>query len=105
MDWYYYSTTHENWGKIFKDVLWNLPPPIPSEPERMDCDKYAWITKARVFERYGLSAIGLVVGDTPRGRHAYNMFRSEHGWFLIEPQTGDVFGVGEEGYISDFVIL
>jgi len=98
----YHSTTHETWGVVFRDVLFNLPGGMA---ERFDCDNYAWLVVARVAERWGLNAIALVIGDSPLGRHSWNIFRSEHGWYNLEPQTGDVFGIGEEGYTIDFAIL
>lgn len=99
--WYYYLS-HEDWGKVFREVLLNMP---AYTTEKFDCDDFALLVKARVSERYHLNSVAVIIGDTPQGRHGFNMFLSEQGLSLLEPQTGDVFNIGERGYIPDFAII
>ena len=84
----YYYTLHEDWGRVFYNVLMGMPRYIT---EAYDCDDFAFSLKARVSERYKLNTVGIVIGGHPWGYHAWNCFLSEHGIFFIEPQTGDVF--------------
>jgi len=91
----YWYVSHEDWGKIFEDVLLNMP---GYTTEKFDCEDFALLVKVRVSERYQLNTIAIIIGDSPWGRHGYNMFLSEAGLFLLEPQTGEVFAIGETGY-------
>ena len=101
-DYSYYYVSHVDWGKVFSDVLLNMP---GYTTEKFDCEDFALLVKARVSERYRLNSIALIIGDTPQGRHGFNMFLSEQGLSLLEPQTGDVFNIGERGYVPEFAII
>ena len=101
-DSHYYYVSHVDWGKIFEDVLLNMP---TYTSERFDCEDFALLTKARVSEQYKLNSVAVIIGDTPAGRHGFNLFLSEHGLFLLEPQTGMVFEIGEHGYCPDLILI
>ena len=84
----YYYVSHEDWGVIFADVLLNMP---AYTTQKFDCEDFAILVKARVSERYKLNTVAVIIGGTPFGRHGFNMFFSDKGLFLLDPQTGDVF--------------
>lgn len=99
----YYYVKHENWGKIFADVLLNLP---KYTTDKFDCEDFALLVTARVLEKYKLNTCGIAIGDSPMGYHGFNIFLSELGLFYLEPQNGDVFFVKENsGYKADLVIM
>ena len=37
--------------------------------------------------------------------HAFNLFRTEAGLLLLEPQTGNMFEVGARGYFPEWILL
>jgi len=98
----YYYVSHEDWGVIFADVLMNMPAYIS---QKFDCEDFAILVKARVNERWKLNTVAVIIGDTPAGRHGFNMFLSDEGLFLLEPQTGDVFEIGEKGYEPEWALI
>lgn len=98
----YFYVSHEDWGKIFADVLLNMP---SYTTQKFDCEDFALLLKVRVSERYRLNTVAVIIGDTPFGRHGFNMFLSEVGLFLLEPQTGDVFEIGEKGYEPEWALI
>ena len=99
--WYIY---HEDWGKVFKDVLSNFP---KYTAERFDCENYAMLCSARVSEKYKLNTCGICIGDSPMGWHGYNVFLSAGMTLdILEPQTGMVYHSDEDsGYIPKLVIF
>lgn len=98
----YYFISHEDWGMVFADVLLNMP---RYTTQKFDCEDFALLVKARVSERYQLNTVAVIIGDSPGGRHGFNMFLSEQGLFLLEPQTGDVFEIGEKGYTPEWALV
>ena len=99
---YYYTTL---WGikeavKYCRKVY-----PFPKyKTAVMDCDDFAILTKGLISAEFGINDFGIVLGMTPMGYHAFNVARIEDRRVLIEPQTGDVFEIGENGYQYDRVI-
>ena len=99
----YWYVSHEDWGKVFTDVLLNLPKYIT---DKFDCEDFALLVSARVLERYKLNTCGIAIGDSPWGYHGFNIFLSEEGLFYLEPQTGDVYPITEDsGYLAHIVII
>ncbi|GAH59944.1 unnamed protein product [marine sediment metagenome] len=99
----YYCVKHSDWGRIFSDVLLNMP---KYTKDKFDCENFALLVSARVAEKYKLNACGIAIGDSPWGYHGFNIFLSDVGLFYLEPQNGDVFPVGEvSGYKADLVIF
>lgn len=112
-DSYYFFISMEDWGKIFYDVLQNLPdyhisqihreitegePVNEKEGWDFDCDNFGELCRTRVSEKYGINTCAYVDGESPWGYHGYNIFRAEDGWFMIDPQVGDVMEFAEAGY-------
>jgi hypothetical protein len=99
---YYYTTL---WGiqeavKYCRKVY-----PFPKYKEsRTDCDDFAILMKGLISAEFGINDFGIVLGMTSIGYHAFNIARVEDRRVLIEPQTGDVFEIGENGYQCDKVI-
>lgn len=91
----------EQWADIFSDVLFNLPYYIE---DTFDCDDYAWVVKARVAEKYQINSIGLVLGNTPAGYHAWNCFYLDGDILYLEPQTGEIWEPSNGDYKADWVI-
>jgi len=79
--------------------------PFPKyEAEHTDCDDFAILMKGLMSAEFGINDFGIALGDTPVGYHAFNLARAEQNRVFIEPQTGEVFGIGENGYTCDRVI-
>ncbi|MBC8273419.1 MAG: lectin MOA-related protein [Chloroflexi bacterium] len=94
--------SHERWGELFWDVLSNID---PWSEEYWDCDDISLLVKSRFAERYRINGIGIGIGMAPEGYHAYNIFLSEKGLFILEPQTGEVWPVTSKSkYKTDWVI-
>lgn len=99
----YWYVSHEDWGRIFDNVLMNMPKYVS---EKFDCENYALLTTTRVSERYRLNTCGIVIGQSPMGYHGFNIFISEQGLYYLEPQTGDIFSISEDsGYKAEIIIL
>ena len=99
---YYYTTL---WGikeavKYCRKVY-----PFPKyQTAIMDCDDFAILLKGLMSAEFGINDFGIALGMTPMGYHAFNMARVEDRMVFIEPQTGEVFEIGENGYTCDKVI-
>ena len=99
----YYYVSHEDWGKVFADVLLNMPKYTVS---KFDCENFAMLTTARVLERYELNTCGIAIGQSPLGYHGWNIFLSDAGLFYLEPQTSMIYDIKEDsGYQAEIVIL
>ena len=95
----YYYVSHSDWGRIFEDVLQNMPKYTKT---KFDCDNFTMLVSARVNEKYKVNTCGIATGQGPSGPHAFNIFFSEEGLFFLEPQTGEVFAVEEDsGYKAE----
>lgn len=103
----YYYIGHEDWGKVFKDVLLNMP---KYAADRWDCEQYALLATARVGSKYKLNTCGIAIGLSPWGEHGYNLFVSlvddYPELFICEPQNGMIYSVGEDsGYVPRLAIF
>ena len=85
LDTEYVGLTLGDWKMFSKDISDRM---LIYEPEYFDCDDFAWVMKA-AFAKMRVNGIGLVVGHTPQGLHAWNVILTKEGdiWQL-EPQTG-----------------
>uniref|UniRef100_A0A6M3IHP6 Agglutinin C-terminal domain-containing protein n=1 Tax=viral metagenome TaxID=1070528 RepID=A0A6M3IHP6_9ZZZZ len=106
-DYYYYYIGHEDWGKVFEEVLLNQPKYLTS---KMDCENFAMLASSRVNSLFQINTCGLAIGQSPQGQHGYNLFISrvdeKPQLFLLEPQTGMIYPMTEpEGYIPELVIF
>ena len=107
IDFYFFDSkivypTHQRWGELFWDVLSNID---PWSKEYWDCDDISLLVKSRFAERYRINGIGIGLGMAPGGYHAYNIFLSEKGLFILEPQTGEVWPLtAKSKYKTDWVI-
>jgi len=99
---YYYTTL---WGikeavKYCRKVY-----PFPKyENPRKDCDDFAMLMSALISAEFGINDFGIALGKTLGGYHAFNIARVEDRRVFIEPQTGEVFEQGVNGYQCDRVI-
>ena len=99
----YWYVSLEDWGKVFADVLLNMP---SYTVDKFDCEDFALLTTAKVSERYHLNTCGIAIGDSPMGYHGFNIFVTEVGLYYLEPQTGMMYPVTEDsGYKAEIVIL
>jgi len=99
----FWYVSHEDWGRIFTDILCNMP---KYTKDKFDCENFGMLVSARVSEKYKLNTCGIVVGNSPWGYHGYNMFLSDQGLFYLEPQNGEVYSVVEDsGYKAQIVIF
>ena len=105
-EWYYFTDT-EGWGKILWDLTFNSS---LYKADRFDCENFALKAMSVCAERYGLNTFGVVIGDTPQGRHGFNIFFTGKKFLLWEPndgypQAGMPFKIGDFGYIPDMVLI
>lgn len=107
LDWYYYYTDFEGWGKVIRDLVFksNL-----YKKDKFDCENFALKAMTLCAERYGLNTFGLALGDIPQGSHGFNIFWDGEKLWLLEPNTsfgwaGEPFQIGEYGYIPDKVLI
>lgn len=103
----YYYTTFEDWGKVFEYIYMveDIPPYLT---QRWDCEDFALWLKAMVSFHFGLNLFAVIIGDVPAGRHGFNMFYCEDGWYLWEPQwvyEGEPFRIGDRDYKPLFALL
>ena len=107
LDWNYYYTDLEGWGKILYDLVFKSS---LYKKDRFDCDNYALKCMTLCAERYGLNTMAMVIGNTPLGRHAWNMFFTGTEFMCFEPNasfsfTGDAFKIGEHKYFPEWILI
>ena len=97
---YYFSLV--DWGKVFQDILFNLP----RYTDKFDCDSFALLVAARIQERYHVNGCGIAIGDSPWGYHGWNIFIAGGlDLFYLEPQTGMIYEIdNEDGYKAHYVV-
>ncbi len=100
----YYYTTAKDWAEIFSWIYFDFKMPSYISA-RMDCEDFAFLLKGLVSAFFGLNYFGWTVGTIPGGYHGFNLFRTEDGLLLFEPQTGEMFQIGEQGYRPEYVLL
>lgn len=69
------------------------------------CDDFAIWMMGLIHAEFGLNYFGLVLGNSPGGYHAYNIFRTEAGLLQVEPQTGNMGELGEGDYQAEYILL
>jgi len=90
LDSQYFYTTTWGYGQAV-DYIRRIHSFPPYAAEKFDCDDFAILLKALLSEYFGLSAVGIAIGETATGgAHAFNYARAESGWITIEPQTGQI---------------
>ena len=107
LDWNYYYTDLEGWGKILYDLTFKSS---LYKPDRFDCENYALKAMTLCAERYGLNTLAMVIGDTLLGRHGFNILYTGSEFLLFEPNegfecSGQAFPIGEFGYIPDLILI
>ena len=107
LDWSYYYTDLEGWGKILYDLVFKSS---LYKEDKFDCDNYALKAMNLCAERYGLNTMAMVICNTPLGRHSWNMFYTGEGFMCFEPNsafsfTGDAFEVEEHKYFPDWILI
>ena len=100
----YYYLESSQWAEVFNYIyfVYDMPSYLVA---RFDCDDWAILLKGLVSSFFGLNAFAEVFGKTPMGYHAFNMLRTEDGWLLFEPQTGDIFELGQRGYEPEWTLV
>ena len=103
----YYIVSLEDWGKVFQDVLLNMP---KYTAEKYDCENAAMLATARVNEKYQLNTCGIAIGASPFGEHGYNVFvamvNDRVQCYILEPQNGLVYDAKEDsGYLPRLIIM
>lgn len=96
LDKQYYYTSWDEWTKIFADVLLNMP---ERTVDRFDCENFAFLTTARVNERYRLNTCGFAIGMG--WAHSFNVFIADDGIHTLDAETGEV----DILKIVDFLIM
>jgi len=98
----YYYLEEAEWNKVLWDVLTSQPVYVE---ERFDCDDFSLLTKVRVVERYKINGIGIAIGSSPMGYHAWNIYIQDGGLICIEPQTGERWKLGDRtDYREEFIL-
>ena len=99
----YFYCSHEDWGKVLAKVLLDMP---RYTAERFDCSNYAILASARTSELFKLNTCGIAIGQSPWGKHGFNLFVSEVGLFYLEPQNGLIYPIEKpEGYKPEILIM
>jgi hypothetical protein len=102
--WYYY-TDLEGWGEIIQKLSISKP----HKEDRFDCDNIALEAMNDCAEIYGLNTLGMVIGKSPYGLHAFNMFYYGGGFKLFEPNRDygyrEYFEIGENGYSPQVILI
>jgi len=107
LDWQYYFTDSEGWGKVLYDLVFNSS---LYKKDKFDCENFALKAMNECAQRYGLNTLAMVIGDVPQGRHGFNMFYTGDGFLLWEPNdgfpfSGSAFEIGEFGYSPELVLI
>ena len=107
LDWQYYHTDLEGWGKILYDLAFSSS---LYEKDKFDCENYALKAMNLCAERYKLNTLALALGHIPIGYHGFNIFFYGDGFMLWEPNvgflwSGEPFEIGENGYQPDRVVI
>ena len=100
----YYYLESPQWAEVFHYIyfVYDMPPYLAV---RMDCEDFAILLKGLVSSFFRLNAFAVVFGKVPGGYHAWNILRTEDGWLQFEPQTGDIFELGQRGYEPEWVLI
>jgi len=80
----YSYTTDKGWRSVAAYVYSSFRWPA-AIPARKDCDFFAMLFMSLVHCHFGLNGCGFAIGQTDLGQHAFNIVRSDTGWWLWEP--------------------
>jgi len=109
---YYCSTANE----ALEAIVYSLKTiPLPQYiPEKRDCDDFSIRAKYLIDEKLGINSVGIVLGDTYMGYHAYNVILTKEDvnskviLTFFEPQTGEFWSKEDsmmKSYLLDIVII
>lgn len=100
----YFYTDDKGWAEVFDYIyfVFDMPPYLSA---RMDCEDFAFLFKSLVSALFGLNYFAFIIGDSPGGKHAFNLFRTDTGFLLFEPQLGTFFEIGDKGYKPEWVLV
>ena len=103
----YWYVSLEDWGKVFDKVLSGMPKYTIT---RFDCENFALLASARTAELFKLNTCALVIGDSPRGYHGFNLFIADVDGvpriYILEPQDSMVYSIKEhEGYKPEIILI
>lgn len=104
LDEVYYYTKAEDWAEVFDYIFFkfNMPNYLA---DKMDCDDFAILLKGLVNSFFGLNYFAVVIGTAPGGGHSWNLFMTESGLLQFEPQNGNFFELGEQGYKPEYILI
>lgn len=82
----YYYTTQWGWEQAIAWVrkVYKFP---KYTAEKFDCDDFAILMKGLISSEFGINTCAFIIGN--EGRHAFNLCRTDEGWKMLEPQTGE----------------
>jgi len=92
---YYYYTSVGEWNSIFEDVLANMP----ERSAGIDCENFAFITVARVNERYQLNTMGFAIGMG--WGHSFNVYVADDGIHTLDAESREI----DKYNVVDFLIM
>jgi len=104
LDSLYWYSTPEGWAEVLRSILLS----DIYRAEVYDCEDYALEAMVLVSKKFGLNAFGMAIGNSSQGKHAFNVFYMENGWWVYEPQTKSGLGyfpLGENGYIPELILI
>lgn len=104
MDSAYYYTNIKGWADIFDYIYFKFPMP-KYIADRMDCDDFAFLLKSLVASFFGINYIAVTFGPSHLGYHAWNIIRTENGFYQFEPQTGEILDIYDRAYIPELLFL
>ena len=102
----YYTTDDAGWANVLTSLVGG---PWLYQAEITDCDWFALNACVVCRQKFKLNAIGMVIGNSPGGRHSFNLIVTPTGVHLFEPQfnlsTWGAFDLGSNGYTVDMVLI
>ena len=107
LDYWYYYTDLEGWGTVLWDLVFKSS---LYRQDRFDCENYALKAMMVCAERYGLNTMAMAIGESPYGRHGFNLFYFGEGVMLWEPNegfdwSGQPFEIGGNNYQPEIVLI
>ena len=106
MDASYFYATGEDWARALSYILFEFERP-KWVAERFDCDDAAFLLHSLFASFFGLNTCAVAFGTIPSGYHSWNLLRTDVGWLQFEPQTGEIFELGDplKQYKPEVVLL
>ena len=106
-DYRFWYVSLVDWGTIIRDVVINLP---KYTIDKFDCENFGKQISCRVDAKYLLNSCAIAIGDSPMGRHGYNVFVARVDdvpkLYILEPQTADIYAPEDEsGYVPDTILV